>query len=89
MTTLLVFLSGAVTLGFALIALFFLRFWRDSREGLFLHFSIAFVLLAAGQGILTLADIPEESRSWVFLLRLAAFTLILVAVIRKNIATRH
>ena len=89
MTTLLNFLAGAVTLGFALIALFFLRFWRDSRDGLFLNFAIAFVLLAAGQAILTLADIPIEERSWVYLLRLAAFTLILVAVIRKNIATRH
>jgi hypothetical protein len=88
MTTLLDFLSGAVTLGFALIALFFLRFWRDSREGLFLNFSIAFVLLAIGQAFLTLADIPEEERSWVYLLRLAAFTLILIAVVRKNFATR-
>jgi hypothetical protein len=88
MTTLLIFLSGAVTLGFAVIALFFLRFWRDARDGLFLNFAIAFVLLAIGQAILTLADIPEEERSWIYLLRLAAFTLILVAVIRKNIASR-
>jgi len=87
MTVLVAFIAGAVTLGFALIALFFLRFWRDSREPLFLHFAIAFVLLAVGQGILTLADIPEEERSWVYLIRLAAFVLILIGVIRKNIAT--
>lgn len=89
MTTLLAFLAGAITLGFALIALFFLRFWRDAREPLFLHFAIAFVLLAIGQAILTLADIPVEERSWVYLIRLAAFVLILVGVIRKNLAGRH
>lgn len=89
MTTLLVFLAGAVTLGFAVIALFFLRFWRDSRDALFLHFAVAFVLLALGQGILTLADIPVEERSWVYLIRLAAFVVILVGVVRKNMAARR
>jgi len=87
MTILVAFIAGAVTFGFALIALFFLRFWRDSREPLFLHFAIAFVLLAVGQAILTLADIPEEERSWVYLIRLAAFVLILIGVIRKNVST--
>jgi uncharacterized membrane protein HdeD (DUF308 family) len=86
--TLLDFLSGAVTMGFALAALFFLRFWRDTRESLFVGFAVAFLLLGAAQAILTLADIPLEERSWVFLIRLAAFVLILAAVIRKNLRAR-
>jgi hypothetical protein len=86
--TLLDFLSGAITMGFALAALFFLRFWRDTRDSLFVGFSIAFLLLGAAQAILTLADIPLEERSWVYLIRLAAFVLILAAVIRKNLQAR-
>ena len=86
--TLLAFLSGAATMGFALAALFFLRFWRDTRDSLFLSFAIAFLLLGAVHAILTLADIPVEERSWVYLIRLTAFILILVAVIRKNLAAR-
>ncbi len=86
--TLLAFLSGAATMGFAVAALLFLRFWRDTRDSLFLSFAIAFLLLGAVHAILTLADIPVEERSWVYLIRLAAFILILVAVIRKNLAAR-
>ncbi|HVJ02401.1 MAG TPA: DUF5985 family protein [Sphingomonas sp.] len=80
----LAFLSGAITLGFAVAALFFLRFWRDTRDELFLSFSIAFLLLGTAQTILALGGVPSEYRSWVYLVRLAAFVLILVAIARKN-----
>lgn len=82
--TVLAFLSGAITLGFVTAALFFLRFWRDTRDELFLSFSIAFLLLGAAQTILALGGVPSEYRSWVYLVRLAAFVLILIAIARKN-----
>ena len=78
------FLGGAVAMGFAVAALFFLKFWRRTREALFLAFSAAFLLLGATQALLTLAEIPVEERSWVFLLRLAAFLLILGALWWQN-----
>ena len=78
------FLGGAVAMGFAVAALFFLKFWRRTREVLFLAFSAAFLLLGATQALLTLAEIPVEERSWVFLLRLAAFLLILGAMWWQN-----
>lgn len=81
---LLDFLSGAVTFGEFVAALFFLRFWRRTRDPLFLAFACAFALLGLGQGVLALADIPVEERSWVYLFRLAAFGLILAAIYRKN-----
>jgi hypothetical protein len=83
--TLLAFLAGVAAMGFAVAALFFLRFWRDTRDGLFLSFALSFLLLAVVQALLTLADIPLEERSWVYLLRLLAFLLILVAIVRKNL----
>jgi hypothetical protein len=82
--TLYDFLSGAVALGFAACALFFLRFWKRTREELFLAFSVAFLLLGAGQTILALANIPTEERGSIYLLRLLAFMLILIAIYRKN-----
>jgi membrane-associated PAP2 superfamily phosphatase len=82
--TLYDFLSGAVALGFAVCALFFLRFWRRTREELFLAFALAFLLLGTGQTILSLASIPTEDRGSVYLLRLVAFLLILLAIYRKN-----
>ncbi|ATY31853.1 DUF5985 family protein [Sphingomonas psychrotolerans] len=82
--TLLAFLSGAVTLGFATAALFFLRFWRDTRDELFLAFAATFLMLGVAQAILALGGIPDEQRSWVYLVRLVAFLTIIVAILRKN-----
>jgi hypothetical protein len=78
------FLSGAVTLGFLLCGLHFLRFWKRSRDSLFLAFACAFWLLGLNQALLALSNIPVEERSWVFLLRLAAFVLIIAAIAAKN-----
>ena len=82
--TLYDFLSGAVALGFAVCALIFLRFWRRTREALFLAFALAFLLLGVGQTVLALASIPTEERGSLYLVRLVAFLLILVAIYRKN-----
>lgn len=78
------FLSGAATMGFLAAGLFFLRFWTRTRDTLFISFALAFWLLGIGQGVLTLTDIPVEGRSWLYLIRLAAFSLILVSIGIKN-----
>ena len=82
--TLYDFLSGAVALGFAVCALYFLRFWRRTNDELFFAFAVAFLLLGLGQTLLALADIPTEERGSVYLLRLVAFLVICVAIWRKN-----
>lgn len=84
MGMLLNFLAGALTMGFVVAGFFFLRFWKRTRESLFLAFAAAFWLLGLGQAVLAFTDIPVEERSWLFLLRLAAFSLILVSIWRKN-----
>ena len=78
------FLSGAVTFGFVVAGLFFLGFWKRTGDGLFATFAAAFWLLGLTQAILALGNIPVEERSWVYLLRLAAFSLILVSIFVKN-----
>lgn len=78
------FLSGAITFGFLVAALFFARFWRRTDDGLFLAFAAAFALLGLNQALLTLSGVPVEERSPLYLLRLAAFLLIIVAIVRKN-----
>lgn len=78
------FLAGAIVMGFAVAGLFFLNFWRRTHEELFLAFTGAFWLLGLGQALLTFSHVPLEERSWLYLLRLAAFVLILVAIWRKN-----
>jgi hypothetical protein len=78
------FLAGAIVAGFALAGLFFLKFWKRTRDELFLAFTGAFWLLGLGQALITFSDIPLEERTPLYLLRLAAFVLILTAVWHKN-----
>jgi hypothetical protein len=78
------FVSGLITMGFMVAGLFFLRFWRRTGDVLFAAFAIAFWMLAANQALLVFVRIPIEERSWLYLLRLGAFTLILLAVLAKN-----
>ena len=78
------FLSGAVTMGFVIAGLFFLRFWKRTHDWLFVAFALAFWLLGLTQALLTFTNIPVEERSSLYLLRLAAFSLILISIWRKN-----
>jgi membrane-associated PAP2 superfamily phosphatase len=79
------FFAGLVTAGFAVCALFFLRFWTRARDSLFLAFSLAFALLAVSQALTVLLGLPQEERSWIYLLRLLAFLILIVAILRKNL----
>lgn len=78
------FISGAIAMGFVVCTVFFLRFFRRTRDSLFLVFAIAFFLLALNQALTTLLGLPLEERSWLYLLRLAAFLIIIAAIVRKN-----
>ena len=78
------FWSGATAMGFLVAALFFLRFWRRTADGLFAAFAVAFVLMAANQATPVLLGLRSEEISGVYILRLAAFLLIILAILRKN-----
>ena len=85
--TLVDFLAGAVTLGFFVAAGFFLRFWRRTRDRLFLAFAAAFVLLAVNQALAALLGAGDELTPYAYLLRVLGFMLILYAVIDKNVTS--
>ena len=87
MTMLEQFLSGAVVMGFAVAGLLFLRYWRRTRERLFATFSASFFLLAFNYAWLAMTQIPDEERSPLFLVRLLAFGLIILAVVQSNRAS--
>jgi hypothetical protein len=78
------FLSGAITMGFLVAGLLFLRFWRRTREPLFASFAVAFWLLGLAQALLALSGIPDEERSLLYLVRLMAFVIIFASVWRAN-----
>lgn len=79
------FLAGADTFGFLVAALLFLKAHRKTRDVLFGAFSAAFGLLAMNQLVSGLGQLPAEKLPWIFLLRLAAFLLLIVAITVKNL----
>jgi uncharacterized protein DUF5985 len=82
--TLMAFLQGAIAMGCAAAGLFFLKFWHQSRDRLFVQFALAFWILAMSYATLTLLSSASEWRVSVFVLRLLAFCLILYAIFDKN-----
>jgi hypothetical protein len=77
--------AGGLAVGFLVLAAFFLRFWGRTRDGLFLVFSAAFALMALNQSLPVILGIPQEERGGIYLIRLVAFLLIIVAVVGKNL----
>ena len=81
-------LSGALAAGTLTIALFFFRFWRQTKDRLFVLFAVAFALLALNAATLGLTDPSGEFRVAVYGIRLAAFLVILYAIYDKNRSRR-
>jgi hypothetical protein len=78
------FLMGAMAMACWTTALFFLRFWRDAHERLFLLFAISFLLLGFTRLGLALWHLPSEGQTYFHWVRLAAFLVILIAIVDKN-----
>ncbi|WP_224248636.1 DUF5985 family protein [Hyalangium gracile] len=81
-------INGALVMACLACALFFLRFWRASRDRLFAFFSLAFVVMGCNWLALTLLDVDDERRHYVYVIRLVSFLLILYAIWDKNRAGR-
>ena len=76
--------TGAIVMGYAVAGLFFARFWRQTRDRLFLIFAVSFWLLGIQRLALALTSAVVESDTAFYLVRLFAFLLILAAIIDKN-----
>jgi uncharacterized membrane protein HdeD (DUF308 family) len=78
------FLLGVIVTTSFTAAGFFWRFWRKSRDTLFLAFAAAFLVEGINRMTFLWIDHPNEGRPAIYLVRLLAFLLILLAVVLKN-----
>ncbi|HEY0060828.1 MAG TPA: DUF5985 family protein [Telluria sp.] len=77
-------MAGAIAMGSLTIALFFLRFWRSTRDRFFLYFALSF-LIEGGHRIYASYDLgASEDTPLHYLVRLLAYGLILWAIAEKN-----
>jgi hypothetical protein len=77
-------LGGMVSMASLVAGLVFLRFWRRSRDRLFMYFSVAFLVDAAVRVAQTLVPVDSEHEAFIYLPRLATFALIAWAIVAKN-----
>lgn len=77
-------ISGMLSAGYLVAGLHFLKFWRRSRDRLFLIFACSFAVLAVQRAALSLLAGVRGADTYLYALRLAAFLLILGAIVDKN-----
>lgn len=80
-----VLMLGALAMASLTAGLFFLRFWRNTRDRFFLYFSIAFFIEGLDRVVVALSANSQEQEPFIYLVRLVAFVLILVAILEKNL----
>jgi hypothetical protein len=76
--------AGLLLAGDLVAALFFARFYRDTRDRLFLWFAAGFVLLGVQRVTIAAADLLPTDPIIPYVIRLVAFLLFLGAIIDKN-----
>ena len=79
------FLLGATTMATGVIGLVFLRFYRRTRDRLFLFFAAAFWIEALGRVWMWQRSPLDENDTVIYVIRLVSYGLILAAILDKNL----
>ena len=83
------FLIGVLAALCIVAALFFLKFWRKTRDALFLAFSASFLIRGFNDASRTTMQHPNQASPWSFLVGLASSLLIVIAIVSKNVGRKQ
>ena len=83
------FLQGCVATAFIVAGIFFLRYWKETRDRLFFFFSLSFVILGLNRGLLVVCQQSHEDTYHLYLIRLIAFLILIAAIVDKNLRRVH
>lgn len=75
-------IQGALAAFSVVVMMFFARMWRRANERFYLFFAIAFAVLSVHWCVL--AGHAGEHTTWPYVTRLAAFLVIILAIVDKN-----
>ena len=78
------FLLGVIATASLAAGGFFLKFWRQTRDVLFLAFGSAFIIEGINRTSVLFLERPNEGHPSLYVVRLLAFLLILAAIVNKN-----
>ncbi len=76
---------GAISMASLTIGLFFLRFWRNTGDRFFLYFALSFFIEGVHRIYSAILNEAGEDSPLHYLIRLAAYGLILWAILEKNL----
>lgn len=80
------FLHGFIAACSLVAGLFFLRFWRQTQDTLFLAFVVFFVIQGLSTTYVISYSHPNIGSLWLFALRLFSVLVVLAAILKKNYA---
>lgn len=83
-----IFLLGVVAACYLLAGLFFLRFWKSTRDYLFLAFAAFFGIQGGSSCFIVSLSHPNEGSLWIGLVRLLSILAVLGAILWKNFGER-
>jgi hypothetical protein len=78
------FLLGVIVTGSLVAAMFFLKFWRQTRDFLFLAFGVAFLIEALNRTAFLFLSAPNEGTASNYVVRLLAFLVIVSGIVYKG-----
>lgn len=78
------FLLGAISMASFIASLFFLRFWRETRDFVFFAFSAYFTIEGINRIVSVFIARPNEGTPFLYLARLVGLVFILTAILKKN-----
>ena len=78
------FIHGGIFVASLAIAAFFMRYWRTTKDKLFYLFAAAFLIFAIERFLLANGTFASEKTPLIYICRLAAFLLIILAVVERN-----
>ncbi len=78
------FLLGIIVTASITAAAFFFKFWKQTGDGLFCAFAVAFLIEGVNRLGFLFVELPNEAGPTIYVVRLVAFLLIVGAIIRKN-----
>lgn len=78
-------MMGAIAMASVVVGFFFLRFWRTTGDRFFLLFALSFLIEGGNRVMLGLTGAFNEDSPGYYLVRLLAYSLILLAILDKNI----
>jgi uncharacterized membrane protein HdeD (DUF308 family) len=78
------FLLGVIVACSLVAGAYFLRFWRKTRDPLFLGFGAAFLIEGCNRVVFLFVEAPEAGDPVVYSVRLLSYLIILIAIAYKN-----